>query len=222
MSLLPKSRQYHLSPSEQGLSVHAQALTPKPFVIDFSHPKFKSRLQAHSVRSELLIKAIGGSRHKTLLDTTAGLGRDSLLMATMVEKIVLLERHPDMYRLLADALKRCAQDQDLIPILQKITLRPQCAFDFLRTHTENKFDVIYCDPMFPERKKSALTKKESQILQTIVGPDADSHQLVALALEHAQSRVVVKRPMASDTLIRKPDIQYKARAHRFDVYLCKS
>ncbi len=220
MRLLPKSRQYHLSPSEQGLSVHAQALTSKPFVIDFSHPKFKSRLQAHSVRSELLIKAIGGSRHKTLLDTTAGLGRDSLLMATMVERIVLLERHPDMYRLLADALKRCEHDQHLIPLLQKITLRPQCAFDFLRTHTEDKFDVIYCDPMFPERKKSALTKKESQILQTIVGSDADSHQLVALALEHAQSRVVVKRPMASETLIRKPDIQYKARAHRFDVYLC--
>jgi len=222
MSLLPKSQQYHLIPSEQGLSVHAQALTPKPFVIDFCHPKFKARLSTHNVRSELLIKAIGGARHKTLLDTTAGLGRDSLLMATMVEKIVLLERHPDMYRLLVDALERCEHDQDLIPILKKITLRQQCAFDFLNSYTENKFDVIYCDPMFPERKKSALTKKESQILQTIVGSDLDSNKLVTLALEHARSRVVVKRPMASDVLICKPDIQYKARSHRFDVYLCKN
>tara|TARA_R110002110_G_scaffold415839_1_gene657381 strand:- start:10824 stop:11486 length:663 start_codon:yes stop_codon:yes gene_type:complete len=219
MSLPPK---YQISQQDQGLSVQVRALTPKPFAMAFSDPKFKTRLQPHNLRAELLIKAIGGSKYRTVLDTTAGLGRDSLLMASIVEKIVLLERHPDMYQLLVDALKRSELDQDLMPTLQKITLLPQCAFDFLGTYTGNKFDVIYCDPMFPERKKSALTKKESQILQAVVGPDADSHQLVALALQHAQARVVVKRPMGSDTLVRKPDVQYKARAHRFDVYLCHS
>jgi 16S rRNA (guanine1516-N2)-methyltransferase len=217
MSLPPK---YKINQLDQGLSVHVQALTPRPFAMSFSDPKFKTRLQAQNLRAELLIKAIGGSKYQTVLDTTAGLGRDSLLMAAIVEKIVLLERHPDMYNLLADALKRCSPDQDLIPILKKVTLLPQCAFDFLATYAGSKFDIIYCDPMFPERKKSALTKKESQILQTIVGPDADSLQLVELALRHAKYRVVVKRPMASETLVRKPDIQYKARAHRFDVYLC--
>ena len=34
-------------------------------------------------------------------------------------------------------------------------------------------DVVYIDSMFPEKKKSALVRKEVQLLQKIVGQDPD-------------------------------------------------
>jgi 16S rRNA (guanine1516-N2)-methyltransferase len=37
------------------------------------------------------------------------------------------------------------------------------------------------DPMYPEKKKSAATKKEMKALQNLVGPDRDSENLLQAA-----------------------------------------
>jgi 16S rRNA (guanine1516-N2)-methyltransferase len=81
-------------------------------------------------------------------------------------------------------------------------------------------EVIYLDPMYPESGKSALVKKETQLLRLLAGPDGDSNELLPAALACGRQRVVVKRPIAAPPLTgRKPDLVQAAGAHRFDIYL---
>ena len=61
-------------------------------------------------------------------------------------------------------------------------------------------DVVYLDPMYPHRQKSALVKKEMRVFQSLVGADEDADLLLAPALALATRRVVVKRPDYAEPL----------------------
>ena len=82
-----------------------------------------------------------------------------------------------------------------------------------------KFDVVYLDPMFPHKNKSALVKKEMRVFQSLVGADLDADQLLATALKLAH-RVVVKRPDYAGYLAEcKPHFSQTTKNHRFDIYI---
>ncbi len=84
-------------------------------------------------------------------------------------------------------------------------------------------DVIYLDPMYPDRKKSASVKKNMQILQTLLGKDEDTEELLNIALKVAKKRVVVKRPKGAENLSSiKPTYQVNSKKTRYDVYIIKS
>lgn len=182
-------------------------------------PQLLRRLEQPHINQELLIKAIGKGKFPRVLDATGGLGRDALLMALVSQEVVVCERNTKAYDYLQRLLRSSQKFPTLFALAQKITLHPGCAITYLDQNDVPAFDVIYCDPMFPEKSKLALPKKDAQLLQAIVGEDLDSEALIAKALTKAGKRVVVKRPRHSPALIKKPDIQYTARAHRFDVYL---
>ena len=81
-------------------------------------------------------------------------------------------------------------------------------------------DVIYLDPMFPHRKKSALVKKEMLAFQSLIGDDNDSNELLNVCLQTAKKRVVVKRPIKAPYLNdQKPSLSMKMKKHRFDIYI---
>ena len=81
-------------------------------------------------------------------------------------------------------------------------------------------DVIYLDPMFPHRKKSALVKKEMLAFQSIIGDDKDSNELLNVCRQLAKKRVVVKRPIKASWLNNcKPSFSMNMKKHRFDIYL---
>jgi 16S rRNA (guanine1516-N2)-methyltransferase len=94
------------------------------------------------------------------------------------------------------------------------------AQDFLAALTEDQYeDVIYLDPMFPERKKRAKVKKEMQAFQHIVGADQDAADLLPLALERARYRVVVKRSASADFLAgTQPSYSLEGKSTRFDIF----
>lgn len=80
--------------------------------------------------------------------------------------------------------------------------------------------VVYLDPMYPHRSKSALVKKEMRILRILVGDDEDSAKLLTSALQVANKRVVVKRPAYAPPLTGlEPNLVFKTKNNRFDVYL---
>ncbi|MCA9466306.1 MAG: class I SAM-dependent methyltransferase, partial [Nitrospira sp.] len=80
-------------------------------------------------------------------------------------------------------------------------------------------EVIYLDPMFPHKEKSALVKKDMRVLQEVVGPDEDADELFTIARTVATNRVVVKRPDYADFLSGlKPQTSIKTKKHRFDIY----
>ncbi|WP_186370392.1 class I SAM-dependent methyltransferase, partial [Yersinia bercovieri] len=56
---------------------------------------------------------------------------------------------------------------------------------------EPRPEVVYLDPMYPHRQKSALVKKEMRVFQSLVGADEDADGLLAPARALATKRVVV-------------------------------
>ena len=81
-------------------------------------------------------------------------------------------------------------------------------------------DVIYLDPMFPARRKSAAVKKKLQLLQQLERPatDEEAGELLRAALAAGPRKVVVKRPAKGPDLAGvKPSYRVTGKAVRFDV-----
>ena len=93
--------------------------------------------------------------------------------------------------------------------------------DAVKTSTNvSEIDVVYLDPMYPHREKSALVKKEMRVFQTLVGADLDADGLLAPAIALATKRVVVKRPdYAEDLDGVKPHSVIETKKNRFDLYI---
>ena len=192
--------------------------TPGPIYVDFLKGTLAHRRLFGGGRSQLIAQAVELKSHAypTVLDLTAGLGRDAFVLANLGCDVTMLERHPIIAALLKDGLER-AQTAEWFQAL-KLKLIETDAQRYLHT-LEKSFDVIYLDPMYPARKKSALVKKELRLLRDVVGADEDTQQLLNLALKKAKHRVVVKRPRLAPPLdgqIR--NITYTGKSSRFDVY----
>lgn len=190
----------------------------KPFYIDFLEGKLAFR-KKHRTRQELLIRAIGGPPEKNrIIDATAGIGRDAFIMASFGYSVLMLERSKLLADLLADGLKRL---QAATSAFSNFKLLHTDAIDYLKQVPElERPEIIYLDPMFPEREKSALVKKELRIVKELVGEDVDSEVLFATAREIALKRVIVKRPVRANWLDSiKPNFSLMGKACRFDVYL---
>lgn len=175
-------------------------------------------------KKEMLIKAIGCQKDKpvTVLDTTGGMGKDCFLMATYGCKVHVLERNPIAAALLEDGLHRALTHPDTHEIARRIRLSVQDSFTFLSDtpDLDSTYEVIYIDPMFPERNKSALVKKELQLLQKLIGHEEDSDKLLLAAQGKAKKRIVVKRPRTAPSLQGpKPSYNLSGKTTRYDVYL---
>ena len=194
--------------------------------VDFVEGKAQHRLKFGGGKGQDIAKAVGLNKHKdlTVVDATAGLGRESFVLASLGCTVTLLERSPIVHALLADGLQRARLEPSLQTILARMKLIQANAIEWLQNLTIiQKPDVIYLDPMFPERQKSALVQKEMRFLQEVVGEDPDNDNLLAVACTKATKRIVVKRPRIAPELAgRKPAFVISGTAVRYDVYLPNS
>ncbi len=191
---------------------------PGPLAVDFTAGRQYHRGRRASIRDEALARAAGIGRgwRPEVIDATAGLGRDSFLLASMGCSVTACERNPVVAALLADGLARAKSAAATRDIARRIHLR-HC--DALAVLAERASDVILVDPMHPPRRKSAAVKKEMRLLQQLVGADPDSTALLAAALGAARHRVVVKRPARAEPLPGPaPFHTVSGRSTRFDVY----
>lgn len=165
---------------------------------------------------ELLLKAVGKlPADAIVLDATAGLGGDTLVLAQAGFQVVAVERHPVVHALLVDALARAAA-QGLAELAGRIDLQQADAMTIMQ---DRRFDTVYLDPMFPGRDDSAAVRKPLVYLQGLLGVGEDEAELLQAALSCATRRVVVKRPLRAPALSGPvPDLQWKGKAVRFDVY----
>lgn len=210
---------YFLSLTHTHLELRKSAGKEKPLSVDFLSPAtYHRRLQGGGT-GQLIAKAVGIKKQyrPKILDLSAGLGRDAFVLASLGCKVLMLERSPILAAMLQDGLRRLAQHETL-----HLQLCHTDSKDYLQPLPPEAWpEVIYFDPMFPERHKTALVKKEMRILRAIVGEDLDAPELLALALQRATKRVVVKRPKSAQPIFspRPPDIVYSGKSSRFDVYL---
>lgn len=198
----------------------------KPLRFDYAHAGFRRRLAKVGPRAETLIKALGRRRPKRILDCTGGAGEESMLMSAYGAQVHMLERDPVLATLIDDALARASESSDpaLAQIAGRITFDCMDAVALLeRQAADANYDVIYCDPMFPIREKSALVTKTMQFFHCLLGPPQDAAALVRSALGVAEHRVVVKRPAKAPAVLEYPvpDQQVQNKSVRFDIYLSK-
>jgi len=177
-------------------------------------------------KGQSIAKAVGLNKVSslTVVDATAGMGGDAFVLASLGCKVTMIERCPVVRMLLADGLARgCAyaetEDAELFAILQRMQLVDGDSLTQIPLLDKAQTQVIYLDPMFPERKKSAQVKKEMQFFHDIVGDDNDADGLLDAALKKAVNRVVVKRPRIAPYLAGiAPGYQLVGKSGRFDVY----
>lgn len=177
------------------------------------------RLRTDRLGRELLVRAarVRGAEEPTAIDCTAGLGEDSLLLAAAGFRVTLFERDETICALLSDAMERAANEPQLKDIVERMTL---VGGDSIAGLAELGFapDVVYLDPMFPGRTKSAAVKKKFQLLHHLEQPCEEENELVAAALAASPRKVVIKRPAKGPQLAGiKPSYSISGKAVRYDV-----
>lgn len=195
--------------------------------VDFVSGALAHRQQFGGGRGQAIAKAIGLKQGKNpdVLDVTTGLARDAYILATLGCRMTLVEQSPILCALIDDGIKRGLENEQSAQILSvHFKLHNQNAIDFMNNLSEQQRpDVIYIDPMYPERKKSALVKKDMQILQRLLGKDENDGALLEAALDCARERVVVKRPTHAPCLTEaKPATSINSKKTRYDIYLTKT
>ena len=189
--------------------------------VDFVTGAVAHRLRFGGGRGQGIAKAMGLRAGKTpmIIDATAGLGRDSFLLASLGAQITMIERSEQMHTLLADGIARAEKEGGIFAeIVNRMTLLQGDAKDLL---PELNGESILIDPMHPPRNKSALVKQELRQVRDIVGSDEDAADLVRVALEHARNRVVLKWPAKADPIegIRPRTHQIAGKSTRYDVFM---
>ncbi len=158
-----------------------------------------------------------------LCDATAGMGGDSLVFASLGAVVTLVERQPTVAALLRDGLARlqaAAAEPELAGLSERLELVEADGADYLAAVVEGQFDVVYLDPMFPPRDKSAKVKKAMAAFHQLVGGDSDSDQLLAAARAAATYRVVVKRPRGAEPVGgQAPSHTIEGKTVRYDIYV---
>lgn len=229
---LPRSCRLVLHAGSSGLSLGtwpSGRADAAPTRVDFQDPALLYRLKTGGKRQGLG-RALGlASRPQpSVLDATAGLGRDALAMAALGCRVCMLERALPVFLLLQDGMERARStgDEALAPVLARMELQHGEARDWcaqIATGALPKPDIVYLDPMFPPRSKSARVKKDMALLQSLLGSEEDFDGLLEAARAAAARRVVVKRPAGSKAPARyKPDFTVAGKTTSFDVYLSRS
>lgn len=191
------------------------------------------RLKRANPKNELIARACHIGHTKKILDATAGLGHDSLLLAWLGAEVTLVERHPILFALLESTLQQAKIHPVLSETAQRIHLIFMDAETYLTEPTaEQHYDVIYLDPMFPQRdanqkvdKKQAKVKKQMQLLHVLLPKDGimDLGECLLRLAQQQSKRVIVKRPRHAVFLDQQePQHQWLGDACRFDAYFNNS
>ncbi len=198
--------------------------------IDFSSGKARHRANEAGKGIQPLARALGlnafRKRHgfmPTVIDATGGLGQDAWALATTGAHVTVIERNPVVHALLDNALRRAAAEPATCETSARVRLLAGHAESLL---PELQADVIYLDPMYPERRrKKAGSRKGMQFLHALLGPPPDESDgsLLRASLNSGAARVAVKRPRGAPLLAGSEQWQgqrtcVESPNTRYDIY----
>lgn len=203
-------------PHSAGKRVLAKGLS-----VDFVGGAVGHRRRFGGGRGQTLPRAAGLVRGRlpTIVDATAGLGRDAFLLASLGATVTLIERSAEVHALLAEAMARARETgPDHAVVIGRMTLMFGDARTLLPALSP---DVVLVDPMHPPRGNSALVKQEMRILREMVGNDPDSFELMQAALAAARQRVVLKWPLRAEAMagLPAPSHSILGKSTRYDVFM---
>lgn len=175
---------------------------------DFVISERSVRRKIDDARNTHLAKACLARAGRKVLDAFGGWGIDGFTLSALGCEVTILEVNPlicTMARHLAIELGCAAK---LVCIDAELYL--QC--------TDEVFDVVYFDPMFPVHPKGAKPARRMQILERLARQDTDFDRIFELAMSRTRDRVVVKRRRTLSLGNLTPDWNITGKTVRFDVY----
>ena len=175
-----------------------------------------------SKNSELISRAVGaGKLGIHILDLTAGLGVDGISLVRLGYTVTSLERNPLVYMGLQAAYAKWTSDLKTnyrVVFADCAAIVRQLKSGIFLFPDQNLYQVAYFDPMFPQKKKSALPRQEMVLLQKLTFEDPDGIQIMTQLIQSGFfKRLVVKRPLNAETVL-KPSSQLKGKLIRYDIY----
>jgi len=148
-----------------------------------------------------------------VLDLFAGWGMDACMLAAAGAGVTCVELQPAMVALLRDVTRRVEAR-----VAQRLTVVHGDALSYLDALRPGQADVIYLDPMFPSRNKTALPNKRLQWLAQLTSSDTVAlDALIDKARVKTRDKVVLKR-RRKDPVIGTPARQISGSSVRYDVY----
>jgi 16S rRNA (guanine1516-N2)-methyltransferase len=185
-------------------------------------PSFLARLKQRPSSKDLFRKALGSWPPGTkLLDACGGFGRDALCFASWGFEVISLERHPEVFSMVAECFSELRKENAIYEeLLARLSYRHADARDFFQSQSEG-WPLIYLDPIYPERKKSALGKGELRWLKEKVGEDPDRGETLRAAWQACERRLVVKRPrlLREAGLAIRPTHIFEGSSTAYDVFV---
>lgn len=187
----------------------------RPVHVDWTSNKAQHRISQVSRRTEPLSRALGlkANHRPTVVDATAGLGGDSIIMNALGCPVIAIERDPIVAALLHSEIELSGRTT-----IQLLNLD---SAQWLAEQAENSHEIVFLDPMFGKGETRAQVKKPMQLMQLLLAEQTESADLLSDAIRVASKRVVIKRaakaPRLHDT---KPQLTVMGKAIRFDIYLC--
>jgi 16S rRNA (guanine1516-N2)-methyltransferase len=189
-------------------------------VVDFLGGAVGHRFRTQGGQGNDLARACGISKGQlpSIIDATAGLGRDAFLLAGLGCDVTLIERSPAVHAALRAGLEAARQDEAAAQVLARMTL---LSGDSITLLEDLSADVVLVDPMHPPRGNTALVKQEMRTLRDLVGADPDALDLMQAALKSARRRVVLKWPIKAAPLegLRGASHRIVGKTTRYDVFV---
>jgi hypothetical protein len=168
----------------------------------------KTFFYKNSIYRQPLFKALGVKKSKAkpkVLDCTAGMLKDSLLIYAALGELSICERNP-----LAQFLISSSLEQESLP---NFTFFPKD----VREIGLDEFDTFYFDPMYLGHNKKSAPRKEMQFFRDVIGTDDDQGEVLEFLL-NKNKRLVLKRSQKSSKY-KIPDISFGEKSTIYDVYL---
>ena len=165
-----------------------------------------------------LKKAIGKTdRPLRILDATAGLLGDSMIMLALGHSVTAYEQSKILYTMLNNELNQLSEtDSNLLNF--KLIDANVCETNF----NEKSFDVIYFDPMYPEDKASSARRSDLKKINSILeieGLASDPESTFTYLRNIPSTKLIVKRPLKADAFEGSINYQITGKSVRFDIYL---
>jgi len=206
---IDKNLQLHFL-KDQIYLLNSKYKDPVKIYIDFNDPKFieKNNQRLHDKKD--VFWKIFSQNNATVLDCTAGFGRDSFLLESMGHDVTMIENSPIVAMLLKNALRRSNNIN--------IKLFFGNAYDYMK-HSNEKYDYIYIDFMFEKLKNKSLSSKNDEALKMISFNDNNKNKIIQLAQSVSNKKVIVKEPRNTVSGILKPNYIIKTKLLKYNIYL---
>ena len=147
-------------------------------------------------------------KNSTILDCTAGLGRDGVLLSKLGHDVTMIEKNPILIIMLNNYLSR---EKDI-----RARLLYGDSLSYIRI-AKKKFDYIYIDFMF-EKKNNAKPSKYDLFLRSINYNENNKLDFIKEMINYCNKRIIVKEPIKSQSKINNYDFEIKTKLIRYKIF----